>query len=378
MTQFSTEDLLDPPVYPGVGYGLLADRIGRTMWSLDDVVFVQAEAIVALEAVAASLAKPGMRVLNVVTSPYGDYFATWLRRGGAIVENVVAELGRPVQFAAFQAALDAMEKVDVVVLVHGEAANGVLNPLPEIADAAKARDALLVVDAVASIGGHSLEVFGLGIDIAVVGPQKGLGGPAGLSAISVSKAAWAKIAEEPALRLSVLSLLDLKENWLDHGSADALPGTPAPLEFWALDAALDRIDAEEEGIETVIERHQLAARATRAGIRALGITPWIEDDASALALVTAAPIPAGIEAEALVEAAAEFEGSAISLGVGGVEHLLVRLNHTGPRASYRPVLANVVAYGQALASLGHAVNVDAAIEAVAGAYQDAEPVGSTE
>lgn len=377
MTQFAAEDLLDPPAYPDVGYALLADRIGAAMRSFDDVVFVQAEAVVALEAVAASLAKPGLKVLNVVTSLYGDYFATWLRRGGAVVETVVAEPGRPVDLAVFQAALDAMDEVDVVVLVHGEAANGVLNPLPEIAESAKARGALLVVDAVASIGAHQFEVQTLGIDIAVIGPQKGLGGPAGLSAISVSEAAWAKIAAEPALRLSTLSLLDLKEKWLDLG-ADALPGTPAPLEFWALDAALDRIDAEEDGIETVIERHQLAARATRAGLRALGVPPWIEDDASASALVTAAPVPAGVEPQALVDASGGFEGAAISLGVGGVEHLLVRLNHTGIRAAYRPVLANVVAYGQALAALGQSVDIDAAIEAVARAYQDAEPVGSAE
>jgi aspartate aminotransferase-like enzyme len=377
MTEFAAEDLLDPPAYPSVGYAVLADRIGALMRSFDDVVFVQAEAVVALEAVAASLAKPGMRVLNVVTSPYGDYFATWLGRGGAIVENVVAELGRPVELAAFQAALDGMDQVDVVVLVHGEAANGSLNPLPEIAEAAKARGALLVVDAVASIGAHPFEVQTLGIDIAVIGPQKALAGPAGLSAISVSEAAWAKIAEAPALRLSTLSLLDLKENWLDRG-ADALPGTPAPLEFWALDAALDRIDAEEEGIETVVARHQLAMRATRAGIRALGVAPWIADDAAASALVTAVPVPDGIAVDALVAAAGAIDGTAISPGVGGVETLLVRLNHTAARAAYRPVLVNVVGLGQALAALGHAVDLEAAIEAVAKTYADAEPVGSVE
>ncbi|ODT18435.1 MAG: aspartate aminotransferase [Kaistia sp. SCN 65-12] len=376
MTEFAAEDLLDPPAYPSVGYAVLADRIGALMRSFDDVVFVQAEAVVALEAVAASLAKPGLRVLNVVTSPYGDYFATWLRRGGAVVENVVAELGKPVKLAAFQAALDAMAEIDVVALVHGEAANGALNPLPEIAAAAKARGALLIVDAVASIGAHPFEVQTLGIDIAVIGPQKALAGPAGLSAISVSEVAWARIAEAPALRLSTLSLLDLKENWLDRG-ADALPGTPAPLEFWALDAALDRIDAEEEGIESVVARHQLAMLATRAGLRALGAVLWIEDDASASALVTAVSVPDGVVVEDLVAAASVFEGAAISPGVGGVETLLVRLNHTAARAAYRPVLANVVAYGQALSSLGQPVDLDAAIEAVARTYQDAEPAGST-
>jgi len=82
MPEFNPHLLLDVPRYPDTGYALLADRIKRMLGTSADVVFVQAEAILALEAVAASIARPAAVAVNVVTSPYGTWFGTWLRRGG--------------------------------------------------------------------------------------------------------------------------------------------------------------------------------------------------------------------------------------------------------------------------------------------------------
>ena len=89
-----------------------------------------------------------------------------------------------------------------------------------------------------SIGGHALDVDRLGIDIAVIGSQKALAGPAGLSAISVSKKAWQLIAHQQAPQGSMLSLLDQKQQWLDTGR-HAIPGTPSSIEFFALQAAIE-------------------------------------------------------------------------------------------------------------------------------------------
>ena len=328
------------------------------------VGIVQAEAVFALEAVASGLARPGLAAINVVTSPYGRFFGAWLRRGGATVHDVIAAAGQPVTLAAVSTALDGLPRADVVALVHGEAANGALNPLPEIAALARRRAALVVVDAVASVGAHRLDLDEFGIDIGVIGPQKALAGPAGLSAVTVSDRAWQRLTSPPALTASALSLVDLKRDWLDRGRG-ALPGTPAPLEFWALEAALDRIEAE--GIDALIARHGRAAAASRAGLRALGITPWIEDDASASALVTSAPVPQGIDADRLIALAAGL-GVPLGRGFGEVEGRLVRLNHTGPRAAFSPVLANVIAYGKALSALGRRVDIGAAADAVAMVY----------
>ncbi len=359
--------LLDVPAFPADGFAPLADRLTAVLGTKADLVFVQAEALLALEAAATSLARPGLTAVNVVTSPYGTYFGAWLRRGGAAVVDATAPAGQPVEAATVAEAIARQGRVDLVAIVHGEAANGALNPLEEVAALAKAAGALLVVDAVASAGGHVVDVDGLGIDICAFGPQKALGGPVGLSFVTVSPAAWTAMEAAPRRSPSLLSLLDIKEAWLDRGRG-ALPGTPAPLEFRALAAAVDRLEAE--GLAARIARHQRARDASRAGLRALGVAPWIADDAHASALVTAAPVPPGIEADALIGAAARL-GIALGRGFGDIEHRLVRLDHTGARAAFAPVLANIAGYGAALAALGARVDIGAACAAVAAQYSEA-------
>jgi aspartate aminotransferase-like enzyme len=365
MSRFDLRLLLDPPRYPADRFAPLADRLKRLLATAADVVFIQAEAILALEAVAASVARRGVTAVNVVTSPYGAWFGAWLRRGGATVHDVRAVPGQPAAIAAVAACVEALPAVGIVACVHAESSNGALNPLAQIAALARSRGALCVVDAVASVGGHRLELDALGIDIAVIGAQKALAGPAGVSAVAISSRAWAHIAATPDFAPSSLSLTDLKRNWLERGRG-ALPGMPAPLEFWALEAALDRIDAEG-GIDAAIARHAQAARASRAGLRALGVAPSIAHDEAASALVTAAPVPDGVDANALIAQAA-CEGVELAPGFGDIEGCIVRLEHTGVRAAFDVVLANVVAYGAALAQQQVAVDVGAAARAVTDAY----------
>lgn len=351
--------LLDVPVFPADRFAPLADTVARILQTRNDVLLVQAEAVVALEAVAASLARPGLKALNIVTSPYGTWFGQWLRRGGAEVRQLAAEPGLPITAAEVEAALQADTDIQVLALVHAESASGIANPLEEIVALARSRGIVTVVDAVASVGGHPLDVDGLGINVAVIGPQKSLGGPAGVSALSVSAKAWELILRDGALTNSILSLADLKRLWIDTGRK-ALPGTPAPLEFWALKAALDRVEAE--GIDAVVARHQRAARATRDGLQALGLTLWV-DAAQASNLVTVARLPEGVVAGDLFRVAAAFEMD-MSPGVGAGAERLVRFNHTGQRARFDVVLANVVAYGQALHALGAQVDIAEAAVAV--------------
>ena len=244
----SFNPLLNPPAFPADRYAPLADRLQLLLATRADIVFVQAEAILALEAAAVSLARPGLVALNIVTSPYGGYFGAWLRRGGAIVHELTAEAGRPIAIDAVNDILTALPQLDLVAIVHAETSSGILNPLPEIAALARSHYALLVVDAVASFGGHALDVGALGIDICVIGPQKAIGGPAGLSPVAISPRAWAAMAKIPNIVPSSLALLDLKTSWLDRGRG-ALPGMPSALEFWALEAALDRL--ETEGLSNV-------------------------------------------------------------------------------------------------------------------------------
>lgn len=363
MTPSTWTPLLDLPPFPADGYADIADRIARLLKTRNDVLLVQGEAIIALEAVAASIAQPGLVAVNIVTSAYGALFGQWLRRGGAIVDDVVAQPGLPIELEAVREALDANPQASVLALVHAESASGILNPLEDIIALARARGVVTIVDAVASVGGHALDVDALGIDVVVIGPQKSLGGSAGLSAISISPAAWV-LADHPASPSnSILSLLDHRRLWLDSGRG-SLPGMPSALEFWALRAALDRVEAE--GLDAVIARHTQAAVATRAGLAALGLALWVSPE-RASALVTAAPLPQDITS-AQVLAALAFSDAGLTAGVGAIADRLIRLNHTGPRARFDVVLANITILGTALAGLGAKVDIDAAARAVSQTY----------
>ncbi|MFD1882853.1 aminotransferase class V-fold PLP-dependent enzyme [Paracoccus pacificus] len=356
--------LSDAPPFPAAGYAALADDLADILGTRNDVLLIQAEAVVALEAVAQSLAqsptqspgRPGIRALNIVTSLYGRWFGGWLRRAGAEVVDLMAALpGQPVTAAEVEQALSG-GRFDLVAVVHAESAYGILNPLPEIAALVRAHGALLVVDAVASVGGHALAVDDLGVDVAVIGPQKSLGGQAGVSALSISDRAWGRVApagEAP----SILSLADQRDQWLKTGRG-MLPGTPSALEFHALAQTLRRVKAE--GIAALQDRHHHAATAARAGARALTGRAWVAPD-QASNLVTAAALPDGLTAAQVLAAAAP--GHALSAGVGPGGEGLIRLNHTGARASLPVVLGDLAVLGRALAAAGYRADVGAALVA---------------
>jgi aspartate aminotransferase-like enzyme len=356
--------LLDPPAFPPDRYALIADRIKALLTTENDVLLIQAEAVVALEAVATSIARPGLKALNIVTSPYGGWFGKWLARGGADVVTLAAEPARAVTIDAVRQALDAAPDSAVLALVHAESASGICNPLDEIAELARSRGIVTVVDAVASIGGHPLDIDALGIDIAVIGPQKALAGPAGLSALSISPAAWKLVSEENSPRDSILSLLDQRA-WIESGRA-ALPGTTAPLEFFALEAALDRIEAE--AVAATVARHAKASHATRAGLKALGAMLWASDRTTSR-LVTTVEAPATSTPSEIIAAASDL-GCELTSGVGPGAERLVRFNHTGNRARFETVLSAVTAYGIALQRLGLKADIGSAAAAIAAVYAD--------
>ncbi|MGI2031832.1 pyridoxal-phosphate-dependent aminotransferase family protein [Rhizobium panacihumi] len=362
MTTDRWHPLLDIPAFPGERYAVIADRLAGILKTRNDVVMIQAEAIVALEAAATSIIRPGMKAINIVTSPYGQWFGEWMRRAGGEVIDVTAIAACAIELGAVAAAISSHPDASVLSIVHAESASGICNPLPEIIALARTHGLLTIVDAVASVGGHDLDVDALGIDIAVIGPQKALAGPAGLSALSISANAWQAVGKPGGPANSILSLADLKL-WIENGRGP-LPGTTVPLEWHALDAALDRIEAE--GLDAVIARHALAAEATRAGLEALGADVWSRADTGSN-LVTTAKVPDGLAPEKLIASVAYLTQS-LATGVGPGAETLVRISHTGQQARFDAVLAAICAYGTALQRAGKHADIAAASAAILALY----------
>src|SRR5262249_33683981 len=119
---------------------------------------------------------------------FGDRLAQMIARHGATVDRVEGEWGRAIDPAAVARALDK-QRADLVAVVHAETSTGVLNPVAEIAALAHAHDALVIVDAVASLGAMPADVAAGTIGAAYSCSQKGLGAPSGLAPIALSKRA---------------------------------------------------------------------------------------------------------------------------------------------------------------------------------------------
>jgi pyridoxamine---pyruvate transaminase len=339
----------------------LERKVGELMRSSDDIVLMQGEAVLGLEAAARALTRPGMKALNLVSGVYASWFGDWLREYGAEVVEVRVPYDEAVEAAAVRQALADNPEVELVAVVQSETPSGIHNPVAEIAPAVKEAGALLLVDAVSALGCEEVLVDEWGIDVCVVGPQKCLAGPPGMSLMSVSPAAWEAMESNPnAPRGSFLSLLDWKERWVDTDRTKFLY-TPSVVDVNGVDSVVDQV--LEEGLESCIARHQTAARAVRAGVQAMGLELWPRREDYAAGCVTAIRVPEGISRAGALEHIRERYGVMLSGGYGELADKLFRIGHMGPAAdSLNPVVA-VAALGRGLKDLGADVSIGAGVEA---------------
>jgi pyridoxamine--pyruvate transaminase len=348
---------LDPAF--GALYEETVDRLQLAFGTSLSPVILQGEAVVGLEAAAASLIGADDVVLNLVSGMYGRGYGHWARRHAREVIEIEAPYDSAVPAASVADALRARPDITIVSVVHCETPSGTVNDLDAIGPAVASHGALLIVDAVSSWGGMRCDFTAWQADLVVVGPQKCLGGPAGLSLLHVSEAAWAHMAANPrAPRGSILSILD----WRDaHLASAPFPFTPSISDIYGLHACLGQYLAEGPG--AVQRRHAAAAAAARAGAQALGLTLWAADPAVRSDTVTAVRMPAGVD-EAQVRARARADsGVMLSGGQGDFAGTVLQIGHLGPGAyPLSPVIA-LVAIGRALRSLGAAADIGAAVEA---------------
>ncbi|MDO0928302.1 aminotransferase class V-fold PLP-dependent enzyme [Streptomyces sp. TG1A-8] len=365
-----THPLLDLPPLTAERFAAIADRVARLLGTRQDVVITQGEALLPLEGAIRAAAGPGTVALNVITGPYGQTFGDWLRDCGATVHDVSVPFHTAVTAAQVREAFAEHPDVDFVSLVHAEAATGNTNPVAEIGEAVREQGALFYLDAVASVGAEPVLPDAWGVDLCVIGAQKAMGGPAGVSAISVSERAWARMTANPhAPRRSYLSLLDWKERWID-GGRKALLHAPAQLEMLALEACLERIEAD--GLDAVMARHRSAALATRAGAVALGggLEPYVYEAGDAAPVATTLRVPSGVVASELVARALEDDPALpLAAGGGALSREMVRVNHYGPDATPGAVHGALAALGAALAGEGLAVDPGAARQAAEDAWR---------
>jgi pyridoxamine---pyruvate transaminase len=322
-----------------------------------DVLLMQGEAVLGLEAAARSLVHPGMPVLNLVSGVFGKGMGYWLKDFGADLHELEVAYNDSVEPADVERYLDDHPEIELVTVVHSETPSGTQHDLAAIGPIAKAHDALALVDCVSSLGGIEFRTDDWQLDVCVAGAQKCLGGPPGVSLMTVSEAAWAKIAANPAApRASFLSMLDWKEQWIE---GEKFPFTPSVSDMHGIEGACDEL--LEEGLDESIARHDLSARSCRAGVKAMGLDLWPRSEEITAACVTAITVPNGLTDREVRDHCRERYGVMISGGQGAGN--LVRIGHMGPTARSLYPVVGLAAAGQTLVDLGVQVDIGAGVEA---------------
>ena len=323
----------------------LLQQVFRTEY---DVVIMQAEAILGLEAAAASLISPGDKVLNLVSGVFGKWMEDFIRKYGGEPVELAVPYNAAIDPEDVRRVLSSVPGIKFLTVVHSETPSGTINPVREIGQIAREFGVITIVDTVSGLGSELLSPEEWGIDVAVAGPQKCLSGTPGLSLISVSPAAWQAMEQRnDPLRGSFLSLLDWKSTWLEQ---QRFPYTPSVTEVYALESVLEQ--ALREGMPAYVDRHQATAQAARAAVAAMGLDLWPETASIATACCTAVTTPEGTTAEAIISTLRNRYGVMIAGGYGELAGKVIRLGHLGVTAHPTQLLAQVALLERTLLDLG--------------------------
>jgi alanine-glyoxylate transaminase / serine-glyoxylate transaminase / serine-pyruvate transaminase len=236
----------------------------------------------------------------------------------------------------------------VLAIVHGETSTGVEQPFDGLAEVCREVGALLVVDAVASLGGVALPVDELDIDICYSGSQKCLSAPPGLAPITLSDRAITAIEGRRTPVQSWYMDLGLHARLWD--TEHIYHHTAPVLNVYALREALRII--VEEGVDQRIKRHQLHARALGAGLEALGLRLFA-DAAHRLTSVTTVLAPPGVSASVVREMLLDDFNLEISGGLGDYGDRMWRIGIMGHSAQQANVILLLAALEQALVRQGY-------------------------
>jgi aspartate aminotransferase-like enzyme len=286
----------------------------------NDVLAFASSGTGALESAAANLVRAGDKVLVGAAGKFGERWIQLAEAYGGDVVRYEPGWGERLDAAEIDRLLSDNEDVKVAFATLSETSTGIVHDVQAIAEVARRHDVILAVDAVSGLGATELRQDEWGIDVVLAGSQKALMCPPGLAFASVS----ARALEYAESRSGGRYYFD----WGRTASSQrkgASPFTPAVSLFLGLDIALGLIEAE--GLDDVMARHQLLARATRAGVAAMGLELFGDPDERST-VVTAVELPDDIDG-------GKVPGGLRKLGItanGGQDHLkgrILRIAHCG-------------------------------------------------
>lgn len=328
---------------------ILAEVTENLKWlhqTQSDVLTLNVSGTGAVEAGIINFLSPGDRILVGSNGKFGERWVEVGQAYGLNVEAVTAEWGKPLDPALFgeKLAADTQKQIKAVVITHSETSTGVLNDLEAINRHVKAHgEALIIVDAVTSLGAFNLPVDAWGLDVVASGSQKGYMIPPGLGFVCVSPKAWEayKTAKLPKY------YLDLGQ-YRKSVAKNTTPFTPPVNLIVALHTTLSIM--KQEGLESIFGRHQRLKNSTRAAIKALNLPLFADDNYASPAITSVAP--EGIESDKIRSLMNKRFDIDLAGGQDHLKNKIFRIGHLG-FVSDRDILSCIASLEVVLSELGY-------------------------
>lgn len=328
---------------------IIAETNANLKWlfqTKNPVLAIAASGTGTIEAAIINFLSAGDRVLVGTNGKFGERWAQISKAYGLDVQTITAEWGAPLNPDDFDKALsaDTDKAIKAVIITHSETSTGVLNDLEAINRHVKTHgEALIIVDAVTSLGSHDIPVDEWGIDVIGSGSQKGFMLPPGLGFVTASDKAWAAY-EKATLPKFYLDLGKYRK----AAGQNSTPFTPPVNLYFGMKVALEMMQAE--GLENIFARHTRHKEATRAAMKALGL-PLFAPDTHASPAITSV-VPDGVDAEKIRSVMKKRFNIALA---GGQDHMagkMFRMGHLGFVCD-RDILCAISALEATLQELGH-------------------------
>jgi (S)-ureidoglycine-glyoxylate aminotransferase len=275
----------------------------QNRWTL----LVDGTARAGIEAALVSLIEPGDRVLVPIFGRFGHLLAEISKRCGADVRTVETEWGSVFPAEILEREIKN-ENPKIVAVCHGDTSTTMAQPLAELGRLCRAYDALLYVDATATLGGMDLPADAWQLDVVSAGLQKCLGGPSGSAPLTLNERAERRIVrrrhieqglkapgerdgEGPVIRSNYFDLAMLMDYWSEKALNHHTEATS--MLYAARECARVLL---REGLPQVFSRHERASQALVSGLEAMGLKRF-GDQGHKMVNVTGVCIPDGIDGE---------------------------------------------------------------------------------
>jgi alanine-glyoxylate transaminase/serine-glyoxylate transaminase/serine-pyruvate transaminase len=286
-----------------------------------------------MECIATNLLERGDEAIVCVNGVFGTRMKDVMERCGATVHAIEATWGEVFTKEQIAAALAAHPKAKLLGIVHAETSTGALQPLDGVGALCREKGALLVVDAVTSLGGHELRVDEWGIDAIYSGTQKCLSCPPGLSPVSFGERALSVMDARKTKPQSWYLDVSMLRKYYTGGGGGRVYHHTAPINMtYALREALAIV--LEEGLDERVARHAAMHQRLRAGLEALGLK-YIPSHS--LHTLNCIAIPAGVDDATVRRRLLEEYGIEIGAGLGPMAGKAWRIGLMGHGATVRNV-----------------------------------------